>query len=89
MIEDQFGNCPECGGNDGYRNVYKQHFFYCNEHRTVWPAGINLFSSWRDESEGTWRENYDHLKDYRIVDPQANGETLGEAFSYGTLVPPK
>jgi hypothetical protein len=32
MTEDHFGSCPECGKTDGYRNIYRRHFFFCDEH---------------------------------------------------------
>ena len=46
--DEYFGGCPECGKNDGYLNVGKDHVFICDEHKTAWCAGANLFSSWQD-----------------------------------------
>ena len=63
-----FGACPECGKSDGYRNIYRLHFFYCDEHRLSWCVGSNLMSSWREESEEDWRSAWEHLKGYRTVD---------------------
>ena len=75
--QNQFGECPECGKNDGYRNVYKHHFFFCDEHRFVWLAGTNLFSSWQEETEEDWRASWEHLKGYRVTD--GYGEYKGDA----------
>jgi hypothetical protein len=90
-MEDQFGSCPECGRNDGYRNIYRQHFFFCEEHRITWSVGSNLLSSWRAESREDWRAAWEKLKDYRLFDPEVPGEVgppLGEELSFGTMVPP-
>ncbi len=66
MAAQPFGGCRECGRNDGYRNVERYHFFYCDKHKTVWLAGSNLFSSWRDEDEAVWRTNCEYLEDYEL-----------------------
>ena len=50
-----FGDRPECGRNDGYRN--KDHWFICHEYKTRWYIGRNLFSSWVYESEEDWAAN--------------------------------
>ena len=90
MTEEQFGSCPECGKAGGYRNIYKQHFFYCDEHRLVWLAGSNLFSTWRDENEGDWRAAWEHLREYRTVDGFEKcvpGAPLGEQVTLAELLP--
>ena len=63
-----FGACPECGKSDGYRNICRLHFFYCDEHRLTWCAGSDLMGSWREEGEEDWRSAWEHLKGYRTVD---------------------
>ncbi len=63
-----FGTCPECGKSDGYRNIYRLQFFFCDEHRLVWCPGSNLLSSWREESEEDWRSAWELLKGYRTAD---------------------
>jgi len=65
-----FGECPECGKNDGYLNVRKCHFFVCHQHKTAWSVGWNLFSSWREETEKTWEENARLLEGYRVGEPR-------------------
>ncbi len=68
-VEEHFGNCPECGRTDGYINVFKDHYFRCDEHKTVWFVGRNLYSSWRHETEEDWQHNRERLIDYRVVEP--------------------
>ncbi len=63
-----FGGCPECGQDDGYMNVRQDHWCVCDEHKTKWWAGSNLFSCWREESEGIWKNNVKKLADYINVE---------------------
>ena len=65
-----FGGCPECGRSDGYRNVRRDHWFVCDEHKTKWLVGANLFSCWREESDEIWRENTAKLAEYRKAKPR-------------------
>jgi len=67
--DDYFGGCPECGCTDGYMNISRNHWFVCDEHRTKWLVGSNLFSSWREEGETIWRQNWERLLSYREVKP--------------------
>jgi hypothetical protein len=86
----QFGVCPECGGGDGYRNIYRLHFFYCDEHRLTWCPGSNLTSTWRDEKPKDWRAAWEHLKDYRTVDGYGEyepGPPLGSKRLLGGYCP--
>jgi hypothetical protein len=67
-----FGTCPECGRCDGYVNVGKSHWFYCQRHETRWSPGSNLFSSWRYETEAEQREKSAFMYEgegYRVVEP--------------------
>src|SRR5688572_10365848 len=41
----------------------------CNEHRTKWWCGSNLFSSRREEDETVWIKNRHQLATYREVEP--------------------
>ena len=67
--DQYFGGCPYCGGNDGYLNVERGHWFMCDRHKTKWCAGSNLFSGWRDENEEVWRLNRFRLAEYMTVEP--------------------
>jgi hypothetical protein len=90
-MEEQFGSCPECGRNDGYRNIYRQHFFFCEEHQITWVPGSNLFSSWRAEGREDWRATWEKLKEYRLYDPDASpaiGPQLGEVVRFESMIPP-
>jgi hypothetical protein len=66
---DCLGDCPLCGRNDGYLNVYRHHWFICHAHRTRWLAGENLFSSWHTESPAEWKTNGDRIRPYLVVEP--------------------
>lgn len=61
LPDNEFFACPECGGSDGYINIGKGHWFYCQRHRTKAMVGANLFSGWKDETEDEQRERYDEL----------------------------
>jgi len=56
-----WGKCPQCGDNDGYLNIGRGHWFYCQEHRTRWYAGANLFDSWKGETEAEQRARYEEM----------------------------
>ncbi len=62
-----FGGCPYCGQNDGYLNDGRDHWFFCNQHKTKWLVGSNLFSSWREEDDEVWRLNRFKLAEYMTV----------------------
>ena len=64
-----FGLCPHCGDNDGYLNIERCHWFYCEWHKTTWMVGTNLFSSWQHEDEETWKRNEYRLAEYMVVEP--------------------
>ena len=58
-----FGWCPHCKNADGYLNVGRGHWYYCDVHKTRWWIGSNLFSSWRFETEDEQRQKYE-AKDF-------------------------
>jgi hypothetical protein len=64
---DVCGGCPVCGGNDGFLNVGRAHWFVCDKHKTKWCVGDNWFRCWRFETEEIWRENARLLAGYRAV----------------------
>ena len=67
--EEYFGGCPKCGQTGGYRNVGRNHWGACDTHKTCWPIGENLFSSWHDETEEVWERNARELEVYEVVKP--------------------
>ena len=86
-----FGAC-ECG-LPAYRmfNYGRAHWYYCDDCKTRWCVGENLFSGWRDESEEDWERNRERFEDYRTiagdrpkwVDREEERErVIGEAESY-------
>jgi hypothetical protein len=77
---DYFGTCPECGKGGHYLNVGRNHWFVCDAHKVKWYAGSNLFSSWKEESEETWKANDELLKGYTLADdyrPPCGREAAG------------
>ena len=75
-----FGGCPECGGTHGSYNIGQEHWFVCEDHKTKWWIGSNLFSSWREESEEVWRRNNEKLTAYVPVVPLRTDERDGRAI---------
>ena len=67
--DEYLGCCPECGKNDGFLNVGRDHWAYCRRHKTRWLVGSNLFSGWRHEDETVWLCNRYRLEECRVVDP--------------------
>lgn len=62
-----FGGCPECGKNNGYLNIWKEHWFYCRRHSTKWCHGVNLFGSHLTETADDWMENLEFLSGFKEV----------------------
>jgi hypothetical protein len=70
-VDGHFGECPRCGGGDGYLNVGPEHWLCCHGCRVKWLFGVDVFRSWRGETECDWAQNRDALAGYERV------ETLG------------
>ncbi len=70
--EHYFGGCPRCGKSDGYLNVGRVHVFVCDEHRTAWSGGVDMFSDWHLETQADWDANARKLEDYKEVEPIHN-----------------
>lgn len=43
------------------------HWFVCDDHKTKWWVGSNLFDGWRYQDEETWRKNERILAGYTAV----------------------
>jgi hypothetical protein len=71
-----FGGCPLCGRTDGYINM-AAHWFVCDNHRTRWFIGTNLFSSWKNETEADWERGRQKLESYAEVEPIRANSTSG------------
>ncbi len=65
----RFGRCPDCDNTSDdeheCRNIGREHWFFCTEHKTKWCAGENLMSSYQHETEFTYLKNVEFLSDYR------------------------
>jgi len=70
-----FGDCPQCGRNDGYLNDGRDHWCICHVHKVKWYMGTNLFSSWTLETEETRNKNKALLSGYTEVDPIKGGDS--------------
>ena len=66
----RLGDCPKCGRNDGFLNVYKAHWFICRRHRVKWYGGYDLFPGWQNETEEDWKRNLRMLSQYQEVRPK-------------------
>ena len=66
---NSFGDCPHCGQTTGFFNIGPEQWCYCDRHQTKWCFGENLLSSWRHETEETWRLNDYRFGPYRAVEP--------------------
>ena len=62
-----FGLCECERPASRYVNVNRNHFMLCDDCRTYWCAGSNLFSSWRDETKEEWARNAALLQTYREI----------------------
>lgn len=66
----QFGTCPKCGRDpDECRNIGRDHWGLCRQHKQAWWFGSNIFSSWHDESPDDWRRNAAELAGYEGFRP--------------------
>ena len=87
--DEYFGGCPECGKSNGYLNVGRNHWAVCDTHKTTWPIGANLFSSWHDETEADWERNEARLAGYSVVKPihyEQTEEERSEAEEHTALM---
>jgi hypothetical protein len=66
-VTNYFGGCPICGRTDGCKSVGRDHWYVCDEHKTKWCVGSNLFSVWRELTEAEHQRNYYLLATYREV----------------------
>jgi hypothetical protein len=83
--DEYFGGCPLCGGNDGFYNTGKVHWFACHAHQTVWFGGINLFSIAKLQSEAEQRELWKQVESYRDAQPVYPDPAPTEAASDSDL----
>jgi hypothetical protein len=67
-----FGVCPICHKADGYANAYRDHIFFCKEHKKLWLGGSNVFSSCREQTQEEQREIWNEigLDDFEICHGQ-------------------
>lgn len=69
MINHHFGGCPQCGRNNGYFNIGRDHWAMCENHKTKWHIGVNLFPTWQKEGQEIWDKNTESFSEYEEVKP--------------------
>ncbi len=66
----QWGRCPDCGvPSNTYLNDGPAHWFICDDCRTRWLVGRNLFSGWCDLPVEELTAQREQLAGYREVEP--------------------
>lgn len=80
-----FGRCPECRRRfehrtHYFRNVGRNHWHACDEHRIKCWGGENMFSGWRDEDPAVWEANAELLAGYREVDTIYEPDVLHDPY---------
>ena len=70
------GKCPYCGGNDGFLNVGRTHWFVCHKCGVRWWLGCDLYPTWKSETEEDWSRNAKLLQGYKQVEPQIKGRSF-------------
>ena len=60
-------DCPQCQRQLFYRNLFKDHWAYCENCKIKWFEGSDLYSSWKDENEEIWEKNWEFLKDFKEI----------------------
>src|SRR5262249_10296163 len=69
-VDDAYwGVCPFCLRHDGYLNLGRSHWFVCHADRVRWSVGENLFSTWRQETNDDWNENWERIGTYTTCRP--------------------
>ena len=79
------GVCPHCGGNDGYLNVGRTHWFVCHTHKTRWWIGCNMVTTWKQETEDDWKKNAEILAGYTMVEPKIAGRRPPRRLAAGGM----
>lgn len=74
--DSSFGVCPVCQQTDGYINVGKEHWFICKAHKKKWLFGINILSSWKQETPERQAAQQAALKldEFEIVEPASGAK---------------
>jgi len=66
--ENYFGHCPVPEHENYYLNIGRSHWMVCDKCKIKWFMGENLFSSWRTQSEETWKRNEETIAGFEEVD---------------------
>ena len=63
--KNYFGHCPIMEHENYVLNIFKNHWMYCEQCKTRWLVGSNLFGSWRHETEEIWKNNFRKIKSFK------------------------
>ena len=66
---EELGGCPECGHTGQHLTVQRDHWYICDDHKTKWWVGSDLFSRY-GEDEAIWKKNSEKLAGYIDVRPR-------------------
>jgi len=66
---DYFGACPVCGQGGVARSMGRDHWFYCEQHRTKWWGGRDLFSAEQPRTAAEVVANARFLRGFTEVAP--------------------
>lgn len=76
LPDDHDGLCPDCLQPGYVRNIRQDNWAYCDEHKTKWLIGGNVYTDWQEETEAIWKENAAYLSELREVEPTFTGRGL-------------
>lgn len=67
--EYTFGACKKCHSEGIHFNIERLNMVACENCKTQWEIGSNLFSGWKNETEDIWNENTRKYGDYEMIEP--------------------
>jgi hypothetical protein len=68
-VDGSLAGCPLCGKHDDCVNLGSYHWSLCRTHRLRWCVGHNLFVPEVYEDSVTYVENWQEIRNYRVVEP--------------------
>jgi hypothetical protein len=78
-FENYFGVWPTCLHVDGFVNIGREHWFFCQRHRVTWYGGWNLLpppacpepssNERRFETVEDWERNYEMVSGLEVIVP--------------------
>ncbi|MFH1233367.1 MAG: hypothetical protein V1649_01810 [Patescibacteria group bacterium] len=84
IIKTYYWGACHCGNEGSCFNVYKNHWFRCDDCKTVWWIGQNLFSTWQYENEEIWQKDIEKYNYYNVIEPVYN--SLEKSFKNNRII---